>query len=76
MTLNLFWQFSRQAQIEQYRFSIPVNAASLSSRSGCHVGQPYRDGDLKSRKLTTDKPLNEVCVHPRRKPKAFCKEVR
>ena len=27
MTLNLFWQLRRQAQIEQYCFSIPMNAA-------------------------------------------------
>jgi hypothetical protein len=50
--LYRFWQFSRQAQIEQYLFSVPTNLAPPNQRFPAAVAPAhYPDKELKSREL-------------------------
>jgi hypothetical protein len=50
--LYRFWQFSRQAQIEQYLFSVPMILTPPEQAFPVAVRElPYLHTDLKSRKL-------------------------
>jgi hypothetical protein len=50
-TLNLFWQFSRQAQITQYFFSVSmIDSPQLGIADALEL-LLYLDGNFKSSKL-------------------------
>lgn len=55
VTLNLFWQFSRQAQMEQNFLSLPTSAPRKQPFSLAVRPVHYPDTDLKSRNLTGPK---------------------